>query len=98
MKRYLIISIAIFAIIITFIAAKENKKNIPPGINPEAWVQINENYGFVITKINEPKTNALGIKLKTLNNLSGFFMLKRDNRWYRIYQESPPVRIEPLKK
>jgi len=63
----------------------------PPDVAISNWVPLGESFGFVI--VNAGKTTKP--KQPAQRALSGYFMVKRGDVWFRLIEELPP-RVFPL--
>jgi hypothetical protein len=65
----------------------------PPDVTTSNWISIGDSFGFVIVSAGRTaKPRQAGQP-----TLSGYFMVKRGDVWFRLIEE-PPGRIVPLEQ
>jgi hypothetical protein len=63
----------------------ENVPNRPPGVGADAWIQLNDKLGFVVTPETKLSVNALLLAPP----VSGYFMIRGASRWSRVVLVEP---------
>jgi len=69
----------------------------PVGVEPESWIQVTENLGFVVVstteptipRIQSPNPQLLLNKVAPEPPAAGYFMIKSENGWRRLVVMTP---------
>ena len=68
--------------------SQNTQLSAPPDVAISNWIPLGDSFGFVIVKAAKPKQFAQPA-------LSGYFMVKRGDVWFRLIEEWP-LRVVPL--
>jgi hypothetical protein len=79
------------------LCAVSAEPNRPIGVDPEQWIQIADNLGFVVIATTEPAVpRPIGPNPQLLLNkvapeapAAGYFMIKSENGWRRLIVMTP---------
>jgi hypothetical protein len=92
MRRFVLAVIMLSAVtLVGIVEVKNAELSAPPDVAISNWLPLGESFGFVI--VNAGKTTKP--KQPTQPALSGYFMVKRGDVWFRLIQEWPG-RVVPL--
>jgi hypothetical protein len=86
-----------FVAMLFSLCAVSAEPNPPIGVDPEQWIQIADNLGFVVVTTTEPAVpRPLGPNPQLLLNkvapeapAAGYFMIKGENGWRRLVVMTP---------
>jgi hypothetical protein len=92
MRRFVLAVIVLSAVtLVGIVEVKNAELSAPPDVAISNWLPLGESFGFVI--VNAGKTTKP--KQPAQPALSGYFMVKRGDVWFRLIQEWPG-RVVPL--
>ena len=95
MRPFVFAAIVLSAVILLgSIAEVENAElSAPPDVPTLNWIPLGDSFGFVIVKGGKTAKPRQPVHLA----LSGYFMVKRKDVWFRLTQEWP-MKVVPLAK
>jgi hypothetical protein len=93
MRPFVLAVIVLFAVILlgNIVEVQNAELSAPPDVATSNWLPLGESFGFAIVsvgKMTKPKQAPQPA-------LSGYFMVKRGDAWFRLIEESSG-RIVPL--
>ena len=91
MRPFFFAVIVLFAVILSSGIVQNAELSLPPDVAGPDWLSLGDSFGFVIVsagKMTRPKQAAQ-------STLSGYFMIKRGDVWFRLIEERPG-RVVPL--
>jgi hypothetical protein len=91
MRRFLFAVIALSTVILVGGIVQNAELAAPPDVAASNWLPLGESFGFVI--VSAGKTT--GPRQPAQLTLSGYFMVKRGNLWFRLIEEWPG-KVVPL--
>jgi hypothetical protein len=102
-------SIATFfaALLFTMCALGAEPTNRPIGVEPDKWIAVTDNLGFVVVATTEPtipKMQGAGDGQVLLNKVSpeppaaGYFMIKSKEGWRRLVVMAPADTVSAIKR
>ncbi len=91
--RKMTLFIAVLSVVIGFgglFMAEEKQTIAPSGVPPGRWIPLTENFGFVPNESNVRSPSSRFLEHE--GTLFGTFMVRKNGRWYKLYQDSAPAR------
>jgi hypothetical protein len=91
MRKLLFVALVLFAVALSGDVVQNAELAAPPDVGSSNWLPLGDSFGFVIVnagKITKPKQPAQ-------LTLSGYFMVKRGEVWFRLIEEWPG-KVVPL--
>jgi hypothetical protein len=90
MRPFLFVVIVLSTVMFLGGVVQNAELSAPPDVATSNWLPLGESFGFVIVagKTTKPK-------LPAQPTLSGYFMVKRGDVWFRLIEEWPG-RVVPL--
>ena len=102
MKKITVLGIALLVVVSLVLVAQDRSQEPPPGIYPEMWVPLAENYGVALSDYGPivmprgPGEPSFRESLKSQPQVRGTLMIKVDGIWHKLYSVPPPVEFHPL--
>ena len=91
MRRFLFAVIVLLTVISLAGVVQNAELSAPPDVAPSNWLPFGESFGFVIASAGKTTRPKQPGQLA----LSGYFMVKRGDTWFRLIEEWPG-RVVPL--
>jgi hypothetical protein len=104
MRKTVVLGMALLMVVSTsLIFLAQAKPEEAPGVDPELWVPIGDNFGVALSehgRIVLPKGRAkpsFRELLKSEEELFGTLRIRIDGVWHKLYLDPQPVRAFPAK-
>jgi hypothetical protein len=91
MRPFVLAAVVLSAVVLLSGMVQNAELSAPPNVATSNWLSLGESFGFVI--VNTGKTTKP--KQAAQPTLSGYFMVKRGDVWFRLIEEWPG-KVVPL--